>query len=41
MPQINETFALYSERFMLLAAIAYAIAFIAFAWDLVQNSKTT
>ncbi|MBG0738129.1 c-type cytochrome biogenesis protein CcsB [Paeniglutamicibacter antarcticus] len=41
MPHINETFALYSERFMLLAAIAYAIAFIAFAWDLVQNSRTT
>ncbi len=41
MPLINETFALYSERFMLLAGIAYAVAFIAFAWDLVQNSKTT
>ncbi|MDQ6754042.1 MAG: c-type cytochrome biogenesis protein CcsB [Actinomycetota bacterium] len=41
MPDINETFALFSERFMLLAGIAYAIAFMAFTWDLVQNSKTT
>ncbi len=41
MPNINETLALYSERFMLLAGIAYTIAFIAFTWDLVQNSKTS
>ncbi|MCZ2401765.1 c-type cytochrome biogenesis protein CcsB [Paenarthrobacter sp. Z7-10] len=41
MPDINESLAMFSERFMLLAGIAYAIAFIAFAWDLVQNSKTT
>jgi cytochrome c-type biogenesis protein CcsB len=41
MPAINESLALYSERFILLAGIAYAIAFIAFTWDLVQNSKTT
>ncbi|MCU6482201.1 c-type cytochrome biogenesis protein CcsB [Arthrobacter sp. A2-55] len=40
MPTINETFALYSERFMLLAGIAYVAALIAFAWDLVTNSKT-
>ena len=41
MPDINETLAVYSERFILLAGIAYAIAFIAFAWDLVQNAKST
>ncbi|MCQ9164169.1 c-type cytochrome biogenesis protein CcsB [Arthrobacter sp. STN4] len=40
MPTINEAFALYSERFMLLAGIAYVAALIAFAWDLVNTSKT-
>ncbi|WP_427015506.1 c-type cytochrome biogenesis protein CcsB [Pseudarthrobacter sp. P1] len=41
MPAINLTMAEFSERFMFLAALAYAVAFIAFAWDLVSFSKTT
>jgi cytochrome c-type biogenesis protein CcsB len=41
MQPINETMALFSERFMLMAGLAYAVAFIAFAWDLVTYSKTT
>ncbi|WP_125612915.1 c-type cytochrome biogenesis protein CcsB [Specibacter cremeus] len=41
MPPINESFALLSERFMLVAGIAYAVAFVAFAWDLMTYSKTT
>ncbi|WP_026555969.1 c-type cytochrome biogenesis protein CcsB [Arthrobacter sp. 35W] len=41
MPEINELMAQYSERFVFLAALAYAVAFIAFAWDLVSYSKTT
>ena len=37
---INETMGQYSELFMLLAAGTYAVAFIAFAWDLAKSSKT-
>ncbi|RAN72819.1 c-type cytochrome biogenesis protein CcsB [Bacillus sp. SRB_336] len=39
MPTINEGFALLSEQFMLMAGLAYAVAFCAFAWDLVTYSK--
>jgi cytochrome c-type biogenesis protein CcsB len=41
MPAINTTMADFSERFIFLAALAYAVAFIAFAWDLVSYSQTT
>lgn len=40
MPSIDYTLASYSELFMLLAAFAYTIAFLAFAWDLAKSSKT-
>ncbi|MFF1385621.1 c-type cytochrome biogenesis protein CcsB [Arthrobacter sp. NPDC058288] len=40
MPTLNETMGQYSELFMLLAAGTYAVAFIAFAWDLAKSSKT-
>lgn len=40
MPSINEDLGAYSDLFMLLAAMAYAVAFIAFAWDLAKSSKT-
>lgn len=40
MPTINEQLGAYSDLFMLLAAMAYAIAFIAFAWDLAKSSRT-
>ncbi|MEE2522191.1 c-type cytochrome biogenesis protein CcsB [Pseudarthrobacter sp. J75] len=36
---INETAGQYSELFMLLAAVTYTVAFIAFAWDLAKSSK--
>ena len=39
MPTINETLGQYSDLFMLLAAFVYAVAFIAFAWDLAKSSK--
>ncbi|MEE1621316.1 c-type cytochrome biogenesis protein CcsB [Zafaria sp. Z1313] len=40
MPTINEDLGAYSDLFMLLAALAYAVAFIAFAWDLAKSSRT-
>ncbi|MGO2003247.1 MULTISPECIES: c-type cytochrome biogenesis protein CcsB [Micrococcaceae] len=40
MPTINENLGAYSDLFMLLAAMAYAIAFISFAWDLAKSSRT-
>ncbi|MFL4479578.1 c-type cytochrome biogenesis protein CcsB [Paeniglutamicibacter sp. ORCA_105] len=39
MPTINVALGQYSDLFMLLAAIVYASAFIAFAWDLAKSSK--
>ncbi|MCC9195602.1 c-type cytochrome biogenesis protein CcsB [Arthrobacter sp. zg-Y820] len=39
MPSIDYTLAEYSELFMLLAAFAYTVAFLAFTWDLAQSSK--
>ncbi|ALE93154.1 cytochrome C biogenesis protein [Arthrobacter alpinus] len=39
MPQINEGLGLLSEQFMLMAGLAYTIAFCAYAWDLVTFSK--
>lgn len=38
---ISETLAQWSELFMYLAAITYMVAFIAFAWDVASNSRTT
>jgi hypothetical protein len=40
MPSIDETLGQYSELFILLAAMAYTVAFIAFCWDLATSSKT-
>lgn len=39
MPTINVALGQYSDLFMLLAALVYAVAFIAFAWDLAKSSK--
>ena len=39
MPTINVALGQYSDLFMLLAAFVYAVAFIAFAWDLAKSSK--
>ena len=39
MPEINQSFALLSERLMLLAGLAYAVAFCAYAWDLFTFSQ--
>lgn len=39
MPTINVALGQYSDLFMLLAALVYAAAFIAFAWDLAKSSK--
>jgi len=39
MPQINEGLGLLSEQFMLMAGLAYMIAFCAYAWDLFTFSK--
>jgi cytochrome c-type biogenesis protein CcsB len=39
MPTINVALGQYSDLFMLLAAMVYASAFIAFAWDLAKSSK--
>jgi cytochrome c-type biogenesis protein CcsB len=39
MTTVNQTLGQYSEAFMLLAAIAYTVAFIAFAADLVRARK--
>ncbi|MBW4094399.1 MAG: c-type cytochrome biogenesis protein CcsB [Acidobacteria bacterium] len=41
MPDTNQTLAEYSVLFVLLAGIVYVVAFVAFAWDLIQNSRTT
>ncbi|MBT1001285.1 c-type cytochrome biogenesis protein CcsB [Paenarthrobacter sp. DKR-5] len=38
---INETLGQYSELFMLLAGVAYTVAFISFTIDLARSSKTT
>jgi cytochrome c-type biogenesis protein CcsB len=40
MPTIDQTLAQYSELFILLGAMAFTVAFIAFCWDLVTSSKT-
>jgi cytochrome c-type biogenesis protein CcsB len=40
MPSIDETLGQYSELFILLAAMAFTVAFIAFCWDLAASSKT-
>lgn len=39
MPEINQTLGRYSELFMLLAGIAYAVAFCAYTWDLLVTSR--
>lgn len=39
MQNINQTLGQYSELFMLLAALAYTVAFLAFTWDLVRSSR--
>ncbi len=39
MPTINVVLGQYSDLFMLLAALVYASAFVAFAWDLAKSSK--
>ncbi|KAA0973134.1 c-type cytochrome biogenesis protein CcsB [Paeniglutamicibacter gangotriensis] len=39
MPTINVVLGQYSDLFMLLAAMVYASAFVAFAWDLAKSSK--
>ncbi len=39
MPEINAGFAQLSEQLMLMAGLAYAVAFCAFAWDLVTFSQ--
>ncbi|WP_028279503.1 c-type cytochrome biogenesis protein CcsB [Arthrobacter sp. H5] len=39
MQNIDETLGQYSELFMLLAALAYTAAFVAFTWDLVKSSR--
>ncbi len=39
MQNINQTLGQYSELFMLLAALAYTVAFLAFTWDLVKSSR--
>lgn len=39
MQNINQTLGQYSELFMLLAALAYTAAFLAFTWDLVKSSR--
>ncbi|MCU6478884.1 cytochrome c-type biogenesis protein CcsB [Arthrobacter silviterrae] len=39
MPGINAGFALLSQQFMFMAGVAYAVAFGAYAWDLVAYSK--
>ncbi|MCW1250056.1 c-type cytochrome biogenesis protein CcsB [Acaricomes phytoseiuli] len=41
MPEINPLLGEYSDLFMLLAALTYAVAFCAFTWDLVKSSRTT
>ncbi|ASN38560.1 c-type cytochrome biogenesis protein CcsB [Arthrobacter sp. 7749] len=38
-PTIDVVLGQYSDLFMLLAAMVYASAFIAFAWDLAKSSK--
>ncbi|MGR6900436.1 c-type cytochrome biogenesis protein CcsB [Glutamicibacter sp. BSL13] len=40
MEPINETLGVYSQLFMLLSAMVYAVAFIFYALDLVQSNKT-
>ncbi|WP_035930611.1 c-type cytochrome biogenesis protein CcsB [Kocuria rosea] len=37
---VNETLGTGSELFMLLAAMTYLVAFIAFAWDMATHAKT-
>ena len=37
---VNETLGTGSELFMLLAAMTYLVAFIAFAWDMAPHAKT-
>ncbi|MGO4383131.1 c-type cytochrome biogenesis protein CcsB [Specibacter sp. RAF43] len=39
MPQINEGLGVLSEQFMLMAALAYVVAFCAYTWDLVTYNK--
>ncbi|MBG6084134.1 c-type cytochrome biogenesis protein CcsB [Zhihengliuella flava] len=40
MPVINEELGAFSDMFMLLAAFAYAVALIAFAWDMAKSNAT-
>jgi cytochrome c-type biogenesis protein CcsB len=40
MPSIDETLGQYSELFILLAAMTFTVALIAFCWDLATASKT-
>ena len=37
---INVTLGNWSEWFMLLAAMTYMVAFVAFVWDMATHSKT-
>lgn len=39
MPTINVVLGQYSDLFMLLSALVYAAAFVAFAWDLAKSSR--
>ncbi|WP_421083319.1 c-type cytochrome biogenesis protein CcsB [Rothia nasimurium] len=41
MPEVNLELARWSDLFMYLAAIAYTVAFVAFAWDVAVHSRTT
>lgn len=41
MQDVNVGLGQYSELFILLAGIAYAVAFCAFTWDLVVSSRVT
>ena len=36
---VNETLGSWSEWFMLLAALTYTVAFVAFVWDMASHSK--
>ncbi|NKX53440.1 c-type cytochrome biogenesis protein CcsB [Arthrobacter mobilis] len=40
MPSIDETLGQYSELFILLAAMTFTVALIAFCWDLATASRT-
>lgn len=40
MQPVNENLAYYSELFMLIAALVYLVAFLAFAWDMATASAS-